>query len=139
MFTYALSTTSVVSSAVGTAPSYSYCNPIDLKRKWHDGKDLALKVDIYGSSASGELNVIPAIGAVSGGTYSHFVTASGSSVVILSGTSVGGENADGSFLVPLTISPIAGAYERLRGVPYIKFGFMAVKSSVTVAAYLLVG
>lgn len=134
MFLHPISTTSVVS---GTA--YTYSDEIDLRHKYNDDKNLALICDIRTNNASGILNVVPAISYTSGGTFVSFVTASGSSKLITSGTSSTGVTSNGSYFIPLTIVTSSGNTIPLKGVPVIKFGFQSFQATCEVSAYLAVG
>ena len=135
MFIFPLDTTSVTSGSAG----YSYCSEIQLFQKYHDMRDLTLKVDIGGGSVSGLLSIVPAISALSGGTFANFVTASGTSKLLSSGTSTGGTGDNGSYAIPLTIVNDSGVTKFLTGVPFIKFGFACNNNDVSVAASLIVG
>ncbi len=139
---YDVSTESAVS-----AKTYAYSNPINLLQKWHDNKYIAVKLDVSGTTPSGtsaEVDVNFLVGNSSGGTFAAVVTGSGTSKIIASGTSSGGEYENGSYYVPLTMffpqgsgtSPVAIA---LKGVPFIKIGTLATKASTSVQLQLVVG
>lgn len=134
MFLHPISITSVVS---GTG--YTYCNEIDLRRKYYDDKNLSLFCHITSNGASGQLNVVPVVGNTSGTTFSSFITAGGTSTIILSGTSATGPNSNGTYIIPLTIVPYSGLTISLKGVPVIKFGFNCIQADCDVSAFLAVG
>jgi len=141
MYVHKVSLTSSVSAAAAVAPTYTLSDEIDLNRKWLDNKRMALKVDINGSSASGLLNIFCLISALSGSTYTTFTTASGTTLLLASGTSDSGVYANGSHYIPITIVPASGVTEWLTAgvAPYVKFGTMATYSDVYMDMYLICG
>jgi len=139
MFLHPISTTDVVSAALASTPSYAYSDEIDLRRKYFDDKNLALICNITTNNASGILDVISAIGHTSGGTFATFITASGSSKLITSGTSATGLASDGAYFIPLMIVPVSGLTIPLRAAPIIKFGFICRQADIGVSAFLAIG
>ena len=139
MFSFPIEITSVVSAAATVASSYAYSKEIDLTRKWFDNRRLTLRIDVLTDSASGELSIAPAISARSGSTFTNFVTVTGTSLCLTGGTSTGGEAGNGTYVIPLTISPVAGSYDLLTGVTFLKFGFCASYNDIDMSAYLMVG
>ena len=138
MMVYDFSTTSAVS-----ALTYVYSDPVNLSQKWHDNKNLGIKLDVSGTTPSGtsaEVDVNFLVGSSSGGTFAAVVTGSGTSKIISGGTSNGGEYENGSYYVPLTIGLGLGSVTApLKGVPFIKVGTLATKASTSVELQLVVG
>ncbi len=126
-----------------SAKTYIYSDPINLLQKWHDNKRLGIKLDISGTTPSGtsaEVNVNFLVGDSSGGTFAAVVTGSGTSKIISSGTSNGGEYENGSYYIPLTIGLGLGSVTMpLIGIPFIKVGALATKASTSVQLQLVVG
>jgi len=145
MFTKAVKVSDSASLSSTSSITFSYTDAIALTNKYYDDKNLALKVDIqcYAntglSTDSGQLSVFPAISDISGGTYTTFVTSSGTSLIIAGGTSVSGLESNGSYFIPLTIVPGSGITESLRSVPFIKFGYRSFQNPNTWRATLCIG
>jgi len=139
MFVYDVSNTTGSLSISSTSNAiYKYTAPISLLAKQNDQKNLTLKVDILGSSVSGQLAITYAISDKSGGTYAIPLTGSGTSLILIGGTSIGGQYANGSYLIPLTIVASGNTYE-LKSVPFIKFGHNASYYPVDCEMQLFVG
>jgi len=151
MHIFPISITTAVSAAAAAAYDYVWSNPVVLDKKYHDGQKLTLNINITSggevvaaspSSASGVLSVVVAGSVNSGVTFVPLVTASGSSVILDSGTSVtkaAGSNVSGALMIPLTIVPASGVTEWLTGIPYLKFGTLAKKNDVDVSMFLIAG
>ena len=139
MYVMPVSINSVVSAAAAAAYDYEYSNIIDLSAPWFNRKSLTLNINISGGSVSGELSIVLAGAAFSGTTFTPFITGSGTSVLLASGTSEGGILGNGSYLLPLTIVPHSGVTERLTGLPYLRIGCLAMKNDVSVSMFLIAG
>ena len=139
MFVIPISTTSAVSGK-----TYGYSDPIDLTRKWFDGKNLSLDVSIFSGGSRVFLNYA-VCGQVSGSTYTPLTTGSGTS--ILAGTSTAGSfltayegvGSDGKYFFPLTFVTVSGVTEWLRGIPFLKIGSRSTGTTTTIAANLVIG
>jgi len=139
MFVIPISTTSAVSST-----TFHYSDPIDLTRRWFDGKVLSLDVTVH--SGGSRVYLCTAVSSrVSGASYVPIITGSGTS--ILAGTSTAGafltayeghEN-NGRYFFPLTIVLCSGVTERLKAVPYLKVGSRATGTTTQFTANLVVG
>lgn len=138
MFAYPVSTESASSSL-----TWSYSSEIDLHAKWNDSKRLALKVDIAAdlSQSSAAVDVNFGIADRPGGTYAFVVTGSGTSVILTSGTSKGGQGANGSYFIPLTIVTNSGVTEWLTAgvAPYVKIGTRSSDATPALSMKLLCG
>lgn len=145
MFTIPVKKDGSTSISATSSTTFTYTDIIPLTAKYYDKKNLSLKVDIlcYAntglSTDSGQLFVFPAIAESYGGTYVAFTSASGSSLIITSGTSVSGLMSNGSYYIPLSIYVGAGVTETLKTVPFIKFGYRAFQNTRPWQATLCVG
>jgi hypothetical protein len=143
MFAYPISVTSLTSAAVGTDPSYTYSDEIDLMAKRHDRSRLSLHLALGNDAgSSAQVSVVGAIAAQSGATFANFITGSGTSLILQSATTSGGSGngTNGSYFVPITIVPTSGSTLALTGASYVKLGFLAAFDDVTtMLAHLIVG
>jgi len=115
---------------------------MDLSRKWNDDKNLTLKFEPSTDNDSGVLDVYLSGAERPSGNFTTFnMGNSGTSLVITSGTSIAGNNEDGVYLIPLTISPASGITIPLKGIPYIKINTRAHGTSVAIGfnAWLIIG
>jgi len=109
-------------AAVGAASTFTETKSISLMRKWNDGRNLSILIDIpaqtgaYGTSAY--LDFALFAGHDSGTTF-EFTTSSGTSLFYSSGTSVGGISSLNIFR-PITIVLPGGTTEWLRAMPYVR-------------------
>ena len=139
MFIKAITSSGLADISSTSATTFLETDEIILTNKVYDGKELSLKVDIKGSTASGQLTLYPLLSNLSGGTFQTIVTGSGVSTLIVGGTSVSGPSANGSYYIPLTIVTAVGVTERLKTVPYIKFGHRGFQNAIDWTGSLCVG
>ena len=140
MYVMPVSINSVVSAAAAAASSYAYSDVLDLSAPWFNRKSLTLNINISGGSVSGELSIVLAGAALSGCTFTPFVTGSGTSVLLASGTSIGGTGGvSGAWMLPLTVVLCSGVTERLTGLPYLRIGCLAMKNDIDVKMFLIAG
>ena len=124
--------------------SYSYSGTtINLDKKYLDDKNLTLFCNIKTdtSTTSSQLFVTAQVAnnSESGVSWANFVSGSGTSVLIATGTQTGGEAGNGTYIVPLTIVPHSGVTQKLKGIPAIKFGAKTNRATQAVSMHLMVG
>ncbi len=138
MFTYDVGLNSAVSGL-----SYVYSSAVNLQHKHNDTKNLVLRCQVVPalSSASSQLYLTYSIAhnITSGTTFGNVITGSGTSLILSSGTSEGGEASNGCYNIPLTIVPHSGLTIPLKGIPAIKIGAKTNKATQGVSIILMVG
>lgn len=142
MMIFPIITGSGTSLSASSSLTFTYSSEVNLQKKWFDNKRLALKVDIVATSgSSGVVDLNFAIAEKSGSTFTSVVTASGTSLILTGGTTIGGQNRDGSYYIPLSIVLNSGITEWLTAgvVPFIKIGSRASKVTSTLYVTLLCG
>lgn len=124
-------------TTVVAATSYSYTNPINLNRSKYAGLPVLVKCDVKSGESTASFDVNALWCEQSGGTYAAFITGSGSSKVIVAGTS-GALYAAGSYVVPLTIVPHSGTTELFKATGFLKLGRKSTGGDFNVRVNLIV-
>ncbi len=130
MFIKSLSITSGASSL-----DWTFSTELDLNRTWVKNNPISLKVDISESASSGELDLAYLVSESASGNYA--TPGSGTSVIMTSGTSKGGENDNGAYLIPLVVSN-SGVTEFLKNAAFIQIGTRAAKNEVPVTLKIVI-
>ena len=138
MFTYDVGLNSATSGL-----SYVYSSAINLQHKHNDDKNLTLRCQVVPaiSSSSSQLYLTYSMAhnIASGTTFGNVITGSGTSLILSSGTSEGGEAGNGCYNIPLTIVPHSGVTLPLKGIPAIKIGAKTNRATQDISMILMVG
>ena len=83
---------------------WSYSDVLDLTAKYFDERHINLAVDIDSGSSYSKLSLCYAVCPTRDGTFRHI--GSGTSLILQSGTTQGGQSNNGCFYIPLTVTQL---------------------------------
>lgn len=101
--------------------AYAYTDAINLSRTRYEGNNVFIKCDVIDGKATASFDINTIWSETSGGTYTPFITASGSSKVVIGGTT-GAALAAGCYATQLTTVPYSGTTLPFKATGWLKIG-----------------